>query len=88
MNYCDQKIFDFFNATLWAKIAKYPDFQEELEEFQYVGWRMAGWMLCEAIMRLFLPSLCRRLQSVLATVCAPYAHIDESTHRRILEERV
>eukprot|EP00045_Choanoeca_perplexa_P011236 m.118025 g.118025 ORF g.118025 m.118025 type:complete len:811 (+) comp15558_c0_seq1:144-2576(+) len=34
MNWADQQLFDHFNATLWKKIAQYPDFDAELAEYR------------------------------------------------------
>jgi hypothetical protein len=34
MNWADQQLFDHFNASLWQKIAQYPDFNAELAEFR------------------------------------------------------
>lgn len=42
MNWADQIIFDHFNATLWKRISQYPDFEQEMEEFQCVAAEPGG----------------------------------------------
>jgi hypothetical protein len=34
MNWADQMLFERFNATLWQRIARYPDFAQELADFR------------------------------------------------------